>query len=74
MYVNFLMKDLFLITHFKGICSSFVYEFIGGIPSSGKTTHALELVKRLQDEGLKVCIVNEESLNINKNTEYKGIR
>jgi protein KTI12 len=46
---------------------------IGGIPSSGKTTYAKELISKLQEEGKKVYLVNEEALNINKNIAYKGI-
>ncbi len=45
-----------------------------GIPSSGKTTRALELKKYLEDQHkCYVVLLNEESLSLDKKEGYKGI-
>jgi len=45
-----------------------------GIPSSGKTTRALELKAYLEEKHKRnVIILNEENLNLVKKEAYKGI-
>lgn len=47
---------------------------MSGIPCSGKTTVAKKLAAFLEREaGKKVDIVNEESLNLNKQASYRGM-
>jgi len=44
-----------------------------GIPSSGKTTRAIEIKKYLEQEhNAKVIILNEENLKMDKNQFYKS--
>lgn len=42
-----------------------------GVPCSGKTTRAKEVVEFLQQQGVTVHLLNEEALGIDKNTAYK---
>eukprot|EP00744_Colponema_vietnamica_P015241 GILI01021370.1.p1 GENE.GILI01021370.1~~GILI01021370.1.p1 ORF type:complete len:276 (-),score=32.94 GILI01021370.1:37-864(-) len=44
-----------------------------GIPSSGKTTRALQIKAHLESLGHTVCLLNEESLELNKNEAYKDV-
>ncbi len=45
-----------------------------GIPSSGKTTRALELKAYLEEKHkCNVVVLNEENLNLVKKEAYKGI-
>lgn len=43
-----------------------------GLPGSGKSTRAIELFTHLKNLGREVQIVNEESLNIDREEGYKG--
>ena len=43
-----------------------------GLPGSGKSTRALELFAHLKNLGRDVQIVNEESLNIDREEGYRG--
>lgn len=47
---------------------------ICGIPGSGKTTRALALQKFIEEKhGKEAVVVNEENLNLDKNTFYNGM-